>query len=555
MIRRKLCVALVVAVLGMGALFAQTAKYTELLNKAKAYEEKKEWCYALGYYYDAMAEGPNDVGEALARYTAIAGAIKEGKPGPGDYNVFTQHDSWISLLQNTEKYWTEFCPKYFTFGAIQAGTVDYKTRTASYSISITGHESEKYSEIQGLIRTGYQKAYRSDWTDMPEEWPSSSVFSSADGALQKDAALVISEDGVYPAWNYSRRNSYYDEPWYGLYTLQLSICDENGTELLKSGCYLEKMKSYTFDKVPADIMAVIDAGKAKPKLTAICLKYGTYNKDDDDSSNESVEHLQELPIPLEQNEKDIAQVKVGNAFINAYCTVKQKQIEAYVPVAIKGMVFVRGISKPIQKENNSGNKFNIQFTVDNFYMATTEVTQAQYQSVMGENPSDYKRDNYPVEYLSWYDAIAYCNKRSEQEGLTPCYSGSGDSITCDFTANGYRLPTSAEWEYAAKGGKEVQSFDYAGSDNLDEVAWYNSYSSGMEHDVATKKPNTLGIYDMSGNVCEWCWDAASGSGRIVRGGSYRLEQSDCTVSHSGGYDPSHRYDDLGFRVVRSCSVK
>src|SRR5574344_1069709 len=553
MIRRKLMVTVVLSLL-VTTLFAQTAKYTELLTKAKAYEDRKEWCYALGSYYDAIVEDPANAEEAVAQYTAIADALKEEKPGLGDYNVFTQHDSWISLLQNTEKYWTEFCPEYFTFSEIKKDAVDFKTRTASYSISITGHESAKYSEIQGLISNGYQKAYRSDWTDMPEKWPSSSVFSSAGGALQNGAALFISENDVYPAWNFVRQK-HYDDPKYKLYDLQFSIVDENGTELLKSEQYLEGTESYTFDKVPADIMAVIDAGKAKPKLTAICLKYGTYNKDDDDISSESVEHLQELPIPLEQNEKDIAQVKVGNAFINAYCTVKQKQIEAYVPVAIKGMVFVRGISKPIQKENNSGNKCNIQFTVDNFYMATTEVTQAQYQSVMGENPSSHKRDNYPVEYLSWYDAIAYCNKRSEQEGLTPCYSGSGDSITCDFTANGYRLPTSAEWEYAAKGGKEVQSYKFAGSDSIDEVAWYYGNSGDTTHDVATKKSNTLGIYDMSGNVWEWCW-TASGSGRVNRGGSYYYnDYDDCAVSSGRSSDPSFSFSDLGFRVVRSSSVK
>src|SRR5574344_1093186 len=550
MIRRKYFATFVAAVLGMGALFAQTAKYTELLNKAKAYEDKKELCYALGYYYDAMAEDPENAEEAATHYTAICDAIKAGKPGLGEYNEFTLHDSWIPLLQNTEKYWTEFCPEYFTFSEIKKDAVDFKTRTASYSISITGHESAKYSEIQGLISNGYQKAYRSDWTDMPEKWPSSSVFSSAGGALQNGAALFISENDVYPAWNFVRQK-HYDDPKYKLYDLQFSIVDENGTELLKSEQYLEGTESYTFDKVPADIMAVIDAGKAKPKLTAICLGYGTYNKADDDSSSESVEHLQKLPIPLEQNERNIAQKEIDDIVIFSQVEIKNKTIEAYKPVAIGGMVFVRGCYRLVEcKDNDRKFKYTLQ-DVGNFYMATTEVTQAQYQSVMVKNPSKFTGTHHPVEQVSWYDAVAYCNKRSKQEGLKPCYSESGKIIICDFAADGYRLPTREEWEYAAKGGRDEQSYEYAGSNTIDEVAWYSGNSGYTTHTVATKKPNTLGIYDMNGNVSEWGWDETEAARRMTWGGDLAIY----AFSICGSYIPSYSNEYLGFRVVRSGPVK
>src|SRR5574344_1800869 len=216
MIRRKYFATFVAAVLGMGVLFAQTAKYTELLNKAKAYEGKKEWCYALGYYYDAMAEDPENAEEALTRYTAIADAIKEGKPGFGDYNEFTQHDDWIPLLKNAEKYWTEFCPRYYTFSEIKKENVDFKTRKASYSISVKSNWSAKYHKIQGLIEGGYKTAYRSDWIDMPENWPSPSVFSSTGGALQNGAALYIDGTSAYPAFCLGNGN-------YGFYDLKFSI--------------------------------------------------------------------------------------------------------------------------------------------------------------------------------------------------------------------------------------------------------------------------------------------------------------------------------------------
>jgi formylglycine-generating enzyme required for sulfatase activity len=205
-------------------------------------------------------------------------------------------------------------------------------------------------------------------------------------------------------------------------------------------------------------------------------------------------------------------------------------------------------------------------TVKSFYMGNYEVTQQEWVEVMGSNPSIFKGDNLPVENVSWYEAVDYCNKRSLKEGLIPAYRGSGDAVTCDFGASGYRLPTEAEWEYAARGGNRKASYMYAGGNSPDAVAWYGANGGGCTHPVGTKQPNSLGLYDMSGNVFEWCWDryghygsggqtdprgAASGSNRVDRGGSWGGAAVLVRSANRDSSTPYYRSSLLGFRLVRS----
>jgi formylglycine-generating enzyme required for sulfatase activity len=200
-----------------------------------------------------------------------------------------------------------------------------------------------------------------------------------------------------------------------------------------------------------------------------------------------------------------------------------------------------------------------------FYMSDHEVTQKEWRDVMGNNPSYFKGDNLPVEQVSWYDAVEYCNKRSIKEGLTSAYSGSGENITCNFTANGYRLPTEAEWEWAAKGGgKDSMVYEYSGSNSVDGVAWYWENSGGKTHPVKTKRANSLGLYDMSGNVWEWCWDrygnyssgsqtdpagVAGGPHRVARGGSCYFDARFVRSAYRLDITPSSGDNGFGFRLV------
>ena len=187
-----------------------------------------------------------------------------------------------------------------------------------------------------------------------------------------------------------------------------------------------------------------------------------------------------------------------------------------------------------------------QVTLSSFYIGRYQVTQAEWKALMGRNPSYFKGDNRPVERVSWYDCQDFVRKLNSLTGLR------------------FKLPTEAQWEYAARGGRKSRGYNYSGSDDVGIVAWYDDNSGNETHPVGMKQANELGLYDMIGNVYEWCSDwygayssgsqtnptgAASGSGRIWRGGGYYDAAGDCRVSDRNGDTPDCREDNLGLRLV------
>ena len=224
-------------------------------------------------------------------------------------------------------------------------------------------------------------------------------------------------------------------------------------------------------------------------------------------------------------------------------------------VYVEGGTFMMGATFEQKDVAESDEKPVHSVTLSNYYIGKYEVTQAEWQTVMGKNPSYFKgSDNLPVEQVSWKDCQKFIEKLNVKTGLK------------------FRLPTEAEWEYAARGGKKRKGFEYAGSNNIDDVAWYGSNSGNKPHAVGTKLPNELGIYDMSGNVYEWCSDrygdysnssqtnptgSNSGSTRVCRGGNWLCSvrlywpSVDCRVSHRHRSGPNEKSSDLGLRLALS----
>ena len=280
-------------------------------------------------------------------------------------------------------------------------------------------------------------------------------------------------------------------------------------------------------------------------------------------------------------------------------------VQGMVKLELKGKSFQMGASYDGANSNEKP-AHRVTFKRD-IYMCDHEVTQAEWEAVMGNNPSYFQgkeadkkvadgevQENRPVESITWYEAVAFCNELTKKENITARAVApkeidyvyfSDDTFTTPYTkddassnnlpymkidATGYRLPTEAEWEYAARGGiADTAKAVWAGTTTESELrnyAWYNDNSDSKTHEVKKKKANGYGLYDMSGNVFEWCWDwdgsyadedatdptgASSGSYRVRRGGYWNHDAKYCRASNRGYTMPSYRHYFLGFRLVRS----
>ena len=203
------------------------------------------------------------------------------------------------------------------------------------------------------------------------------------------------------------------------------------------------------------------------------------------------------------------------------------------------------------RDDRTKQKWSVE--INSFYFAKFPVTQELYFEVTNEFPSTIKGTEHPVETVTWKDAVIFCNKLSLKKGLNPCYLilQEGEKITFDNTANGYRLPTEAEWEYACKAG--TSEIRYGA---LSTIAWYKNNSEHTTHPVGQKEPNAWGLYDMLGNVWEWCTDiydeSVYGTYRVLRGGGWSDEErSVMATTRRRSHPLKFKIEDLGFRIARN----
>ena len=234
---------------------------------------------------------------------------------------------------------------------------------------------------------------------------------------------------------------------------------------------------------------------------------------------------------------DYSAIKVETFYVNGL---------SFEMVYVEGGSFDMGATYEQGSDADSDEKPVHSVTLDGYYIGKCEVTQELWEAVMGSNPSYFKGAQNPVEKVSWNDCLEFISMLNRLTGRT------------------FRLPTEAEWEYAARGGNQSLHYKYSGSNNIDEVAWYDNNSGSTTHEVGTKSPNELGIYDMSGNVYEWCSDwyggysagaqtnpqgPSSGSRRVLRGGGWFFNARGCRVSLRFYYGPSVSNYSGGLRLV------
>ena len=504
----------------------KTSTYNDYLSIAKDFENKGQWCHALGAYYDALGTdgAPESKIEAYNAYNELADEIRKGNPGIGQFNVFTQHDEWKKMLIDAERYGSEIVPYIVKVGNLKQKYLDYQTKTATYSANIEAIGfNDRYKKTIAVIKAGYENAFKEDWSsDLPKPflWPRHSVSSRGESIYDVNGALIYIKDQntFFNAFSYLLDNI-------SLFVYEFNITDEYGNALVnRKRLLLASEDEIVFSEIKPEVMDLIDNGKAWVSPVAVYLNYGKYNEAYGEGGTPFIKNLKERQLPLNKA------VFVGNHCNDDVVAINVAEVINNEALKIVKMVPIPG---------------------RDFEMLNTEVTQDMYIKIMGKNPSYFKLDALPVEQVSWDDAIEFCNSLSKKFGLTPVYTiHEFNRVTQNTSSNGFRLPTAEEWQYAAKGG---ENYKYAGSDIVDEVAWYCDNSGLESHPVGQKKANGYGLYDMSGNVEEWCSDVyrSNYNTRYCYGGGFSSFESGCKVDYRGWAEGGAPSRDTGFRIVRN----
>lgn len=577
--------------------------YDTLYETALSYEYEKNWFYAYATFFDLLEKYPDSSSiDAYNEFIKIDEAFKNGKPGLDEYNENNIEQAWKNLALNFEKYWTYCSPKYFYVSNLERTAYNYFKKSANYSVVIDYDDTDKYKILSSSVYEGFKKSYSEKWKEFPSSWPLESIHKNiSNNYFENETALVDIGGSVSPAalisWhdvNNGVTNSFYD--------IKFNLTDLDGNIIYQGSRNIAGYKIIlTLEDIPQSTMKLIETHNVNIVPTGLFLEYGKIDFYDSNSRDWILE-LPELNIsssdfefyfnnlPLSKpNPIEIVGKLCRNDLVKDFIKYHKVEGVSFETICVLENDFAMG-----REDGEIDEKPSELIHLSSYELSRTEITQRLYENIMKENPSydfidegvDYKNKNdFPVQSVSWFDAIYFCNLLSIAEGFSPCYSilgetnpylwnyeiHSGDFITdeiiCDFSADGYRLPTEAEWEYAACGGALKNETLYSGSNNLDEVAWYNENSNDVLHSVGLKKMNELGLYDMTGNVWEWCWDWYAESynivpsstslfeydddDKIVRGGGFQTSDEGCTVTYRGISSPKSVNKSIGFRVCKN----
>lgn len=510
----------------------------------------------LANYWDSIAAGGSKAD--YERYMELAAAIQSGRPGLGEYDGSELHDSWIALLEDFERYWSEHCPRTFHVEVLKKylsytvepdesvrnedGSAGFTYRdTVNYFTSITPDFSLKYCEIRDVVLAGLRRARRPEWADIPYRWPLESVHTASDGAEEGGSLLLHSKKNNLASLAYINKTSFFD--------VALDVVDSGGRTIASGQGCLAGTAQLLFEDVSEEASRVIDSGEISFKIRGLALVYG--NPPFIMASSRS------WLSSLQQKNLDAANVRLTSAY--------QKSPQERNPVLETA---ARVIAEEIMVPVGGGG------SVSSFSMSKTEVTQLLYRAVMNANPSGFKGDDRPVETVSWFDALVFCNRLSKITGKSPVYNVDGSSDTEDWNyaphrgasiygeisvnsgADGFRLPSEEEWLFAARGGSQPEDYEFSGSNEIKDVAWYkDGIAAKGTHVVAQKQANSLGLYDMTGNVWEWCWDSPHELIMIAHGGSYSYKERDCKIDDLYYRSPNMRFDCLGIRLASGGTVR
>ncbi len=601
------------------AVFAQSTKYMQSLNKAKSYESQEDYAYALGNYFDALEfneSSANTSDEAFVRFEDIISKISSAEIFEAASGEEELKSLWKSLLVQTENYFGENVPLNFTCDDIRKNP----SRNNSYTVGFSAELNQKYLLVTDALKSGLSKVYKDSWcNDIPRNWPYFSVHTSLGSALKHNIPLVAYptdvelSDGYYepytgtkymPAYLFAVSRSKYilqegfgenDETLYRPLTVSFNILDASNNvleQVLEESVGYGNFCLYSFN-VSSENARTIDRGRARVYPYTYTYWYGKIY-DTAGSTNSAVTRISRmtrldlrvnnLSMPagtekIEQSRncvyKNLVQRRQKEKEEEEHRIAEKKRREEEEARRIAEEKRLDALRQAVFSELDSsfvelpsGSVPLIEFTesdaegtplyvrtknsarenVSSFSILRTEVTQRMYEAVMKQNPSEIVGENFPVTNVSWFDAVVFCNTLSEMSGLECSYRIEGENVHLISGANGYRLPFESEWEYAARGGKKQENFPFAGNKKSTKAAWSRLNSSGTLHECAKLLANAYGLYDMSGNVSEWCWNSSC-NGYYLRGGSFASDEEALKVFARSVRSAADRT--TGFRIVRN----